>query len=66
MQTPQMLPPTPSQLRPSAVPLLWQGASPFEYRGLEAESDDETPRGTAVAGMTFLSALTHVLVCTAR
>lgn len=39
-----------TQSRPAIVPLLWQGSSPFEYRGLETESIcDETPRGTPVA-----------------
>ena len=32
--------------RPAGVPLLWQGPSPFEYRGLETESFEETPRGS--------------------
>ena len=35
---------------PPSWPLLWQGSSPFEYRGLETESDDdETPRGLPAA-----------------
>lgn len=37
------------QSRPAAVPRLWQGPSPFEYRGLETESVDETPRGSPAA-----------------
>ena len=43
-------PPASTQARPAIVPLLWQGSSPFEYRGLETESDDdETPRGLPAA-----------------
>ena len=39
----------PMQSRPAAVPRLWQGPSPFEYRGLETESFEETPRGSPSA-----------------
>ncbi len=39
----------PVQSRPAAVPRLWQGPSPFEFRGLETESFEETPRGSPSA-----------------
>ena len=46
LQTACRAPAASTQARPAIVPLLWQGSSPFEYRGLETESDDdETPRG---------------------
>jgi hypothetical protein len=38
-----------TQTRPPNVPLLWDGASPFEFRGLETESIDETPGGSPAA-----------------
>ena len=31
------------------MPQLWQGPSPFEYRGLETESFEETPRRSPTA-----------------
>lgn len=52
MHTPRRgaLPSTAStQTRPPNVPLLWHGASPFEFRGLETESINETPRGSPAA-----------------
>lgn len=52
MQTPQKRrPPSagPARSRPAGVPQLWQGPSPFEYRGLETESFEETPRRSPTA-----------------
>ena len=50
LQTPCRAPAASSQGRPAIVPLLWQGSSLFEYRGLETESDDdETPGGLPAA-----------------
>ena len=50
LQTPCRAPAASTQARHAIVPLLWQGSSPFEYRGLETESDDEeTPRGLPAA-----------------
>ena len=50
LQTPCRPPASSAQARPAIVPLLWQGSSPFEYRGLETESDaDETPCGMPAA-----------------
>ena len=52
LQTPCRAPAASTQGRPAIVPLLWQGSSPFEYRGLETESDDdETPRGLSAVSM---------------
>ena len=51
MEASQKTPPSaaPMHSRPDGVPRLWQGPSPFEYRGLETESFEETPRGTPSA-----------------
>ena len=52
----------PMHPRPDGVPRLWQGPSPFEYRGLETESFEETPRETPSAAPE--QALQHSQDCT--